>query len=152
MSLERLHLDIHFSFKGREPVLSTTSTKNVLMGGLAVGLSLALYGCGGGSTITSDPQGETQARQSDISIADSQPGVTPFISSVRIAGQSDSHVISCTYTISSMENSVSKPVSVTWSGAALSGPGYLQAGLISLPVFGLYAGYQKQLSLQLSFD
>jgi arylsulfate sulfotransferase len=122
------------------------------MCGLAVGLSLALYGCNGGSTITSDPQGETQARQSDISIAGSQPGVTPFISSVRIAGQSDSHVISVTYTISSMPNSVSKPVSVTWSRAALSGRGYLQAGLISLPVFGLYAGYQNQLSFQLSFD
>jgi hypothetical protein len=51
-----------------------------------------------------------------------------------------------------MPNSVSQPVNVTWSRAALSGSGYLKGNvLINLPVFGLYAGYQNQVSFQLAF-
>jgi hypothetical protein len=51
-----------------------------------------------------------------------------------------------------MPDSVSQPVNVTWSTAALSGRGYLQDNLINLPVFGLYAGYQNQVSFQFEFD
>jgi arylsulfate sulfotransferase len=147
----------NFGFKRRAPLrraplLTSTSIRNVLRGGLAVGLSLTLYGCSGGSGSTSVTPGGTQAQQSDISIAGSQPGVTPFISSVRITGQSVSHVTSLKFAISPMPNSVSQPVNVTWSRAALSGSGYLQDNLINLPVFGLYAGYQNQVSFQLAFD
>ena len=51
-----------------------------------------------------------------------------------------------------MPNSVSLPVSVTWSRAALSSRGYLGKNPINLPVFGLYAGYQNQVTFQLAFD
>ncbi len=135
-----------------KPNMTSTLIGNVLKGGLAACLSLTLYGCGGGSGSASETPGGTQAQQSDISIAGSQPGVTPFISSVGILGQSVSHVTSLTFTISPMPNSVSQPVNVTWSGAALSGNGYLQGNLMSLPVFGLYAGYQNQVGFQFSFD
>ena len=131
--------------------MTSTSIGNVLRGGLAAGLILTFYGCGGGSGSTSVTPGGTQAQQSDISIVGSQPGVTPFISSVRIFGQGVSNVTSLTSTISPMPNSVSQPVNVTWSRAALSGSGYLQPNLINLPVFGLYAGYQNQVSFQLAF-
>ena len=131
--------------------MTRTSIGNVLRGGLAAGLVLTLYGCGGGAASTVTPSG-TQAQQSDISIVGSQPGVTPFISSVRVFGQSVSNVTSLTSTISPMPNSVSQPVNVTWSRSALSGSGYLQDDLINLPVFGLYAGYQNQVSFQLAFD
>ena len=57
-----------------------------------------------------------------------------------------------TFSISPMPNSVSLPVTVTWSAATLYARGYLQAYLINLPVFGLYAGYQNQVSFQLTFD
>lgn len=125
---------------------------NVLRGALAAGLSLTLYGCGGGAWSTPATPGETQALQSDIVIAGSQPGVTPFISSVHITGQSVSQVTSLTFTVSPMPNSVSQPVNVIWSRAALFGRGYLQDNLINLPVFGLYAGYQNQVSFQFAFD
>ena len=132
--------------------MTSTSIGNVLRGGLAAGLILTLYGCGGGSGSTSVTPGGTQAQQSNISIADGHPGVTPFISFVRISGQSVSYVSSLTFTISPMPNSVSQPVNVTWSRAALSGSGYLKGNvLINLPVFGLYAGYQNQVSFQLAF-
>jgi arylsulfate sulfotransferase len=126
---------------------------NAFRAGLAVGLSLTLYGCSGGSTSTPEIPGETQAQQSDISIADSQAGVTPFVSSVRLFGQSVSQATSVTFTIAPMPNSVSEPVNVSWSRAALTSRGYtLQNNSINLPVFGLYANYQNQVTFQIAFD
>ncbi len=126
--------------------------RNVLTVGIAAALSLTLYGCGGASTSTSAMQGKTLAQQSDISIAGSKPGVTPFISSVQIAGQSVSELKSVTFSIAPMPNTVSQPVSVTWSMSVLSARGYFTGGLINLPVFGLYAGYQNQVGFKLLFD
>ena len=50
------------------------------------------------------------AQQSDIAVAGSQAGVTPFIASVQFTGQSVSEVTSVTFSISPMPNSVSLPV------------------------------------------
>jgi hypothetical protein len=135
-------------------MLARASMGNVLQGALAIGLSLTLYGCAGGSA-TGSPSitpGVPLAQQSDVSIAGSQPGVSPFIASVQFAGQDVSLVTSVAFTIAAMPNSVSQPVNVTWSAAALSARGYLQANLINLPVFGLYAGYQNQVTFQLDFN
>ena len=135
-------------------MLAGTSMENILKGASAVGLSLTLYGCGTGSTTarTSQIPEASLAQQSDISVAGSQAGVTPFISSVQFTGQKVSEVTSVTFSISPMPNSVSLPVTVTWSAAILSARGYLQANLINLPVFGLYTGYQNQVSFKLTFD
>jgi len=135
-------------------MLARASMGNVLQGALAIGLSLTLYGCAGGSA-TGSPSitpGVPLAQQSDVSIAGSQPGVSPFIASVQFAGEDVSLVTSVAFTIAAMPNSVSQPVNVTWSAAALSARGYLQANLINLPVFGLYAGYQNQVTFQLDFN
>ena len=78
--------------------------------------------------------------------------MTPFVASVQLAGQSVSEVTSVTFSIAAMPNSVSLPVTVTWSAAALTAREYLQSNLINLPVFGLYDGYQNQVSFQLAFD
>jgi hypothetical protein len=51
-----------------------------------------------------------------------------------------------------MPKSVSLPVNVTWSRAALSSRGYFGKNVINIPVFGLYAGYQNQVTFQLVFD
>jgi arylsulfate sulfotransferase len=126
------------------------SIGTTLIGGLAAGL--ALCGCGRGTVSSSQAQGNSDAQQSDIVVAGSQPGVTPFIASVQLSGQSVPHVASLTFTISPMPNSVSQPANVTWSRAALSRHAYLQDNLINLPVIGLYAGYQNQVSFQLAFD
>ncbi len=129
-----------------------TSIGTTLKRGLAVGLSLALYGCGRGTMNSSQTQGNADAQQSDIVIVGSQPGVTPFIASVRFSGQSVSQISTVQFTISPMPNSVSQPAIVTWSRAALFRRGYVQDNLINLPVIGLYAGYQNQVSFQLVFD
>lgn len=129
------------------------SLRNALKVGSAAGLTLVLFGCGAHTTATpaETPSG-TDAQRSDITIAGSQPGVSPFISSVQFAGERTADVISVTFTIDPMPNTVSSPVSVTWSRAALASRGYLQRGLINLPVFGLYAGYQNQVTFNLAFE
>jgi len=117
-------------------------------------VSLALYGCARSTTSSSNPsqsQNPTDAQRSDIVIASVQPGISPFVSSVQLSGQSVASVISVAFTIAPMPNSVSSPVNVTWSRSALSSRGYLQGNLLNLPVFGLYAGYQNQVTLQITF-
>ena len=135
-------------------MLTKRSIRIALRFGAAVSLSLALYGCGRSATSspgTSQVQNGTQAQDSDIVIASVQPGISPFVSSVQLSGQSVSGVISVAFTIAPMPNSVSSPVNVTWSRSALSSRGYLQGNLLNLPVFGLYAGYQNQVAFQITF-
>lgn len=127
------------------------SKGDVLTNGVLVGLSLAICGCGSG-TCTTAISSNTQAQQSDLSIAGYHPGITPFISAVEFTGQSDSCLSNVTFTISPKQNSVSQPVSVTWSRDALYARGYLTDNSINLPVFGLYEGYENDVSFKLSFD
>jgi hypothetical protein len=132
-------------------ILQGTSIGNAVKGGLAIGLSLAFYGCGGGAASLSPAEG-TQAKQSDIVIVTSQPGVTPFIASVQLIGQSVPKLTSVAFSIAPKPNSVSQAVNVTWGTAALANRGYLSHFWIGLPVFGLYQNYQNQLTLQLTFQ
>jgi arylsulfate sulfotransferase len=131
--------------------LNRTAIGNSVKGVLTIGLSLALYACGGGSVNPSPHQSGSQAQQSDIAIAGSQPGMTPFIASVELLGQSVFQLTSVEFTIAPKPNSVSEPVNVTWSAAALSSRGYFQGYSVLLPVFGLYQGYQNQVVFQLTF-
>ena len=134
--------------------MARASIEKVVRGILAAGLSLTLYGCGAGSTKASTEAAPTTplATQSDITVAGTQAGMTPFIASVQLTGQNISEVTSVTFTIAAKPNTVSLPVTVTWSAAALSARGYLKSNTINLPVFGLYDGYQNQVSFQLAFD
>ena len=134
--------------------MAGSSIGKVLKGILAAGLSLALYGCGSGSTKASSATAPSTplAQQSDITVAGSKAGVTPFIASVQLTGQNVSELTPVTFSIAAMTKSVSLPVTVTWSTAALTTRGYLQSNVINLPVFGLYDGYQNQVSFQLAFD
>lgn len=120
-------------------------TRWLLTKGFAVCMCLFFYGCG-------TPQGPTEAQQSDIVIASSQAGVTPFISSVKLVGQSIIRLSSVAFEISPQPNSVSKPVNVTWNMTALASNGYLHGMSIELPVFGLYPNYQNQVTFQLTFN
>ena len=116
-----------------------------------------LSACGGGTTPDS-----TMASQSNISVTGSQPGVTPFISFVQLQGQSLGllvgssldHLTAIQYTIQPKPGSSSRPVDVTFTIAALQQRGYAVtgSGKLTLPVFGLYAGYANRLSLRLQFQ
>ncbi len=133
-----------------------SSVKKFLFGGIAVVLSLVATGCGGNFVDNQGTNTGTQAQNSNITIVGSQPGVTPFISIVEFAGNSSLQQVSyVNFNISPQPNTVSAPVNVTWSMAALANRGYIgdtQGNTtINLPVFGLYAGYNNRVSFQVGF-
>ncbi|HTX75471.1 MAG TPA: aryl-sulfate sulfotransferase [Terracidiphilus sp.] len=125
----------------------------VLKAGLACSLGVAICGCSRGAAAGGSTQSSSgaEAQQSNIQIDGNQPGVTPFIASVGLVGQNVPDVVAVTFNIAPKPNTVSKPVNVTWTRAALASGGYLQPGAINLPVFGLYDGYQNQVTLQVQF-
>jgi hypothetical protein len=129
--------------------MNKTSIWNALTCGFVVALSLTFYGCGSsGSTRPA----LTEAQKSDIAITGSAAGVTPFIASVQLTGQSTAQLTSVEFTIAQQPSTVSQPVDVTWSMTTLSSRGYLSGNSINLPVFGLYSGYQNQVTFLLTFE
>ena len=130
--------------------------KKALWGAMATGFSLIVSGCGSGSIGNQESNNATEAQNSGVTIVGSQPGVTPYISIVEFVGNSVlQQVAYVTFNISPEPNTVSAPVNVTWSRAALVNRGYIgdksNSISINLPVFGLYAGYNNQVTFQIGF-
>ncbi len=119
---------------------------------------LALSACGGGSSTplsTLNPADATlQGVPSDIVAAGTLPGPSPFISFVQLSGKSIGTVAGVEFTIAPKPGSVSKPVDVFYSIAALQARGYVYSSdsTIRMPVYGLYAGYANQVALRLVFQ
>ncbi len=80
------------------------------------------------------------------------PGPSPFISFVHVSlTQADLDAVTAVeYTIAAKPGSVSKPVHVEYSIAALTARGDVSAGTLTVPVIGLYAGYDNQVSMELA--
>jgi arylsulfate sulfotransferase len=74
---------------------------------------------------------------------------SPFISFVHLDDFDLAGVKGVQYTIEPKPGSVSKPVHVAYSISALAARGYVLHGLLTVPVFGLYAGYDNQVSVQM---
>jgi hypothetical protein len=77
-----------------------------------------------------------------------EAGVSPFIGFVHLEGFDLSGVTGAQFTIAPKPGSVSKPVHVEYSILALAARGYFSDESLTLPVFGLYAGYQNQVSVE----
>jgi arylsulfate sulfotransferase len=133
--------------------LVRNSGEAVLSAGLVLSLFVTLSGCIRGTIEGNSNQASNrwEAQQSDIRVFGTTPGVTPFIASVQLVGQSIAEVSAVTFIIAPKPNAASRPIHVTWSRSALSNNGYLQKGSINLPVFGLYDGYQNQVTYQIQF-
>jgi arylsulfate sulfotransferase len=127
---------------------------------------LELTACGGNSGASNSPptfqQPVSQASASSAFVMSASPGITPFISSVAIVGAPIEGLAEVEFTIAPKPGSVSRPVHVQYSAAALSRQRYVfaggggsvltDAGFIRLPIFGLYAGFQNQVLVQLDFQ
>lgn len=93
------------------------------------------------------------AQASDISRIAIQQGVTPFINFVQFKGSSLSKLASVDFVITPMPGSASKPVAAVYAVAALKMHGHmdLDSTALSLPVFGLYAGYTNHVAINFQF-
>lgn len=81
------------------------------------------------------------------------PGPSPFISLMQLQGTNFNDLARVEYTIAPKPGTVSKPVHVEYSLAALQARGYLQNdSSLTVPVFGLYSGYQNQVAVQLTWQ
>jgi len=116
--------------------LSPWAAASLLHRASRLGLALvpfALLGCHGSSSLT----------------VSSDRGPSPFISLVHLSGPGLGAVAGVAYTIAAKPGSVSKPVHVAYSIAALTTRGYAAGQTITVPVFGLYAGYDNQVSMEI---
>ena len=116
------------------------------VGVLYFAAAVSVSACGGGGEVL-------PAIANRVTGVNAQPGVTPFISSVKLSGQDLESVTTIRYTIARKPGSVSKPVKVQYSIGALKQRGYTTpiGNSITLPVFGLYAGYLNHVVIELSF-
>lgn len=120
-------------------------------------LAGSLAACSDNDTPRSPPRSSPPppaiSSTSDIAIADSQPGATPFISFVTLRGVYLDELTSVDYVIEPKPGTVSKPVAVQFSVEALKKRTYMTArsGVATLPIFGLYADYYNDVQLKLTF-
>jgi arylsulfate sulfotransferase len=118
--------------------------------------ALALTSCGGGSNSASTatpvltPLAGIAAR-SNIVLDTTKPGGTPFISFFYFSGSALGQLAAVEFNIAAKPGSVSKPVDVWYSIAALTERGYV-GSILTLPVYGLYAGYANQVTVALHFN
>jgi len=95
----------------------------------------------------------TQADMTAITLTGQQQGVTPFISILNLTIGDPRALRSIQFTITPQTGSVTRPLSATFLAGYLVARGYLnlQTGQITLPVFGLYAGYSNNVTLTYRF-
>lgn len=88
-----------------------------------------------------------------IKVATQVPGASPFINSLVLTVDNPAGLDYVTFTVQSKPGSVVRPVSARYSADYLRRRGYLDAasGLVTVPVFGLYAKYTNTVDLQAVF-
>ena len=112
--------------------------------------SAGLVACGGGG---SDTLSTPLALRSNITVGTPAPGATPFNATVTLQGQSIASLASVDIVIAAKPGSVSKPVHVTYSMAALTSRGYanVAASSLTLPLFGLYEASTNTVAISLTY-
>jgi arylsulfate sulfotransferase len=125
--LSRAALACHRDKHSRK--LASSPTARCVLRALSLAVILASFGLSGcGAAPPTDP---------------------PFIKFVPLTGFDLSTVTEVHYTIAAKPGSVSKPVHVEYSMSALASRHYLIENSLTLPVFGLYAGYENQVAVEL---
>jgi arylsulfate sulfotransferase len=116
--------------------------------------SAALMGCGGSVSVL-----PLQADVSHIGDDSFVPGSTPFMGSVRLQGEGIRNLAGYSFTIQPEPGAVSAPVHVTYTTKALYNRGYVQTDPVTgipqsltLPIYGLYAGFTNNVSIDLVFS
>ena len=97
--------------------------------------------------------GATQADDTTITITAQNPGATPFINQLSLMVSDTSVIKNIQFTITPKTDSVTRPLSGTFSQSYLIERGYIVPGSeeVFLPVYGLYADYANTVSLSYQF-
>src|SRR4030095_9177279 len=108
---------------------------------------------GAGLTVFSHLADATQADDTMIRITGQTPGVTPFISKLTLEVSNTSVLKSIQFTVIPKPGSVTRPLSGTYANSYLVDRGFenQQTGEIVLPVYGLYDGYNNNVTLTYRF-
>ena len=101
-----------------------------------------LVACGGSSAFQVSSDGTHTVSVSGT------PGPTPFISFLQLTGPTLANLDSVSWTVQPKPGSVSKPVSARYTAAALQRRGWVGENAVKVPVFGLYAGLDNQVTVQ----
>jgi arylsulfate sulfotransferase len=125
--------------RARRPVLWNIAAVSVFV-------VAQLSGCGGGDQVT-------LAQKSQVSLSGATAGVTPFISFVDIQGDNISEATSVTFTVQTRPGHLSRPIKVTQTLGYLTRRGYHASGSskLTLPIFGLYAGFDNSVVIRIKF-
>lgn len=83
-----------------------------------------------------------------VFISGQSPGPNAFIAFLQLSVRPSTQVTAIAYTLQPRSGSVSKPVNVLYSTAWLQSRGYVVGSTFTVPVFGLYAGFNNQGTLQ----
>ncbi len=120
---------------------------------IAVIVSTAgLYGCGEDQP-SSAAAVPPIATTSDVELAATLPGQTPFVAFMQLRGQDLRNATALSYQIASRPGSVSRPVNVKYSIASLRQRGYAVdgTGSATVPIVGLYSGFSNHVSLRIDY-
>src|SRR6476660_9148165 len=93
----------------------------------------------------------TQADDTTITITGATAGTTPFISKLTLEVSNTTVLKSIQFAIDSKPGSVTRPLSGTYSNDYLVSRGFEYPPEITLPVYGLYAGYANIVRLTYRF-
>src|SRR5215813_6235777 len=113
--------------------------------------AVALIAVGAVFMILSHLAGATQADDTTITITGPIPGATRFISKLTLNVSDTTVLKSIQFTIDSKPGSVTRPLSGTYSNDYLASRGYVNPPQITLPVYGLYAGFANTVTLTYRF-
>jgi arylsulfate sulfotransferase len=103
-------------------------------------------------TVVSHFASATQADDTTITITAQTAGATPFLSQLTLTASDTTVIKSIQFTIGRRIGSVTRPLSGNYSHDYLVSRGFLQSsGRISLPVYGLFAGFTNTVTLTYYF-
>ena len=100
--------------------------------------------------ILSHLAGATQADDTTITITGHTAGPTPFISKLTLEVSNTTVLKSIQFSIDAKPGSVTRPLSGTYANDYLVSRGFEHPPEITLPVYGLYAGYLEYRETDLS--
>src|SRR5437868_9211721 len=95
--------------------------------------------------------GASYADDTTIRITGFTAGITPFNGRLALQVSNTNVLKSIEFTVATKPGSASRPLSGTYSNGYLVGRGFEQPPVVTLPLYGLYAGYTNAVRLTYSF-